>query len=365
MKAQKHWTKWIVVLIIMMIFTSCTGSKSNQKGQIIVAIDGEKIIAAEVMIYFLQVKEDFEKVGGTEVWEIPKEDFTGGIPPEQVAKNQAYDNLIKNKILDKKASSLGISLKDSVIEETKQIATDYFNKIPKEIVVKYSITNQIVEDTFLDFRLAKEVSDSINSKYVPKEEQIVEVMLLDEDYKRLKEYDTKEILTLSIVQHVLTNTAELNTNDELVPLSEEAQKKAYNKIQEAYKLAQSGDDFNSIINQYSEEIEKDSYNGEYKLSIVLLSDELKAVLEDLKVGQVSEVAKTEYGYHMFKLIAIEPPSDQEISSYEAEFKVWEETLKEESIKTLKQQAFNEIYEEWKKETLINLENELWEKMSLF
>lgn len=365
MKSQKYWTKWIVILVIIIIFSGCAGSKNNQKSQAIVVIDGEKILAAEMMIYFLQVKEDFEELGGTEVWEIPKEDFTGGIPPEQVAKKQAYDNLIKNKILDKKASSLGIQLEDSVVEETKEIAVQYFKSIPKEIVDKHKITEQIVVDAFLDFRLATEVSNSINNKYEPSEIQIVEKMLLDEDYNKLKNYETKEILTLAVVQHILTNTAELNANDELVPLSEEAQKKAYQKVQEAYNLAKSGYDFSALIQQYSEDTEKDSYNGEYKISIVLLSNELKTALEDLKIGQISEIAETEYGYHIFKLMAIETPSEQEISEYEEEFKVWENTLRDESINSLKQEAFNEIYEEWKKETVIELENSLLEKMSLF
>lgn len=364
MKAQKHWTKWIIVLIIMIIFSGCNGTKNSQKSQAIVVIDGEKIIAAEMMIYFLQVKEDFEELGGTEVWEIPKEDFTGGIPPDQVAKKQAYDNLIKNKILGKKSSTLGIKLEDAVVEDTKKIAIDYYEEIPKEIVDKYGITKQIVENIFLDFRLATEVSDSINSKYVPSEEQIVETMLSDENYSKLINYDAKEILTLSVVQHILTNTAELNTNDELVPLPEEAQEKAYEKAQEAYKLAKNGHDFSALINQYSDETEKES-NGEYKINIVLLSDELKVSLENLKIGQISEVIKTEYGYHIFKLLAIETPTEQEISDYEAEFKLWEETLREDAIATLKQQAFNEIYEEWIKETQIELKNEPWETLSLF
>lgn len=361
MKTQKILTICIALLTIL-IFTGCI---NNQKKPEILTIDDEKISAGEVMIYLLQAKEEFERVVGPEVWEIPKEDFTGGKTPEQVAKERALDNLIKDKVLVKKAESLNIKISDEIVQETKKVADTYFDKMPVEIIEKYKITKQLVEKSFLDFRLAREVLDSILMSYVPSESQINEAMLLNQDYAKLKGHDAEEILTYVVLKRVIVNTTEVDVNNQRVPLSEEAQKEAYRKINEAYNFAIQGKDFDTLIQFYSEEDLAMTNNGEFRISLALLSDEIRKEVEDLQVNEISEVVKTEYGYQILKLISKELPTSDEIESYEQEFINWESTVRTEAENNLKQQAFNEIYEEWKKELTIEVNNELWNEMSLF
>lgn len=361
MKTQKFRTICILIITIVML----TGCINNQKTPAVVTIGEETITSAEVMIYLLQAKEEFEKVGGPEVWEIPKEDFTGGKTPEQVAKERALDNLIKDKILVKKATSLNIKINDETIEETKKVAATYYEKIPQKLVEKYKINKQLVEKSFLDFRLATEVANSITSSYTPSDTEISEAMLLNQDYSMLKGHEAQEILTYVVLKRIIVNTTEIDANNEHIPLSEEAQKEALDKINEAHRFAIKGNDFNTLIEFYSEEDLEANNNGEFRISLALLNDELKAVIENLEIEEISDVVKTEYGYQILKLIAIEIPTNDEIESYKKEFVNWENTIRNTAEKNLRQQAFNEIYEEWKKEVTIETDDELWNGMSLF
>lgn len=361
MKTRKLCTICIIMMTVVMIFTSCSLKRNTPA---VVTLGDRAITSAEVMIYLLQAKEEFEKLGGPEVWEIPKEDFTGGKTPQEVAKERALDNIIRDKILVKKADSLNVKLEDSVIQETKELAAEYFEKMPENIAEQYHITADIVEESFLDFRLATEVANSITSSYTPNETEISEVMLLDTDYSKLMGHDAEEILTNVVLKRILINTTEMNANNERVPLSEEAQKEALNRINEAYQLAKSGQDFNTLIATYSEEDQVSTNNGEFRISLALLSDELREVVDSIQIGEVSKVVKTEYAYQIIKLMAIEKPSDDEIASYEEEFVTYEKEVRAKAEVTLRQQAFNEIYDEWKKEISITINDELWKAMSL-
>lgn len=336
-----------------MIFTGCNRTKSPTI-EAIVVIEGEKISEAEIMLYLLQVKAQFEQVGGPEVWDT--EDFSGGKTAEQVAKEGALANLFKYKILVSKASSMGVSMNQSVIDQTTDIAKQYFEQIPLDMISKHKITEQIVIDSFLDFRLANEVETAIKDNSEPTDEQISLEMFEDQDYATYVDYDTEEILTLVEVKQIFTRTANFNES-ELVPLSEEAQKSASDKINEAYNLALSGTNFDELISDYSENKEVTTK----EISVF----QLKEFFEDLSIGKISEIAQTDTGYYIFKVINITEPTAEVKADYEAKFKQWEDSLKADSISKLKADAFNAIYSEWEKETSMEVNSELWEKISIF
>lgn len=351
MKTQKYLTIGIMFVIFVMLISACHRSVNP-----IVVIDGESISEAEVMLYLLQVKAQFEQVGGLEIWDT--EEFSGGKTAEQVAKEGALDNLFKYKILVGKASSMGVSMDQSVIDQTTEVAKQYYEKISADMISEHKITEQIVIDTFLDFSLASEVEAAIKDNYEPTVEQINEVMLEDQDYSTYMNYQTEDILTLAQVKQIFTRTAQIDENSNPIPLSEEEQKTAYNKIIEAYDKAMQGEDFDNLIEQYSEMDQVDT-NNEIPIA------QLKKFFTDLSVGKISEIAQGVTGYYVFQVISIKEPSEEDIANYEVEFKQWEDILRDNSLKDLKEDAFNEIYTEWEKETPTSVNHELWDGLSIF
>lgn len=346
MKKQRYLVIFILI-IISLVFSSC-GNKNNQKAQIVLTIDEQKISLAEVTIYLLRVKEEFEKVAGTVVWDI--EDFSGGKTAEQVAKEGALENLIRDKILYKRADSLKISFDESEINEISKKAEEFYNQIPQEVIEANDITNQTVVDTFKSFSLASEVSDIVTNSYEPSEEQILEKMLFNEEYIKLKNSTTEDILTLYVLKRILIAS----------DATDKEQKEAYDRAIKIYEKAKV-EDFDKLINEYTEE----EFNQEgYKVSAALMEDSIKQSLQKISIGDISLI-KIEQGYGIFKLIDIEKPEKEDISDYEKEFNIWEEKLKDDATIQLQQEAFSEIYNEWKNEAVININNEVWEKISIF
>lgn len=352
---------FILIFILILVFSGCSKSKDIESDAII-TIEDEGIGTGKVMIYLLQVKEEFEKVGGNDVWHT--EDFTGGKSAEQVAKEGTLENIIRNTILESKAKGLNIELTKETIEETTELAENYYLNIPKDVVETSNITEEIVIDTFLELRLASEVSNSINENYQPTEEQILDKMLENHDYVDLLNYEAEDVITTTVVEHILTKTSRMDVNGEIIPLTEEEQDKAYGDIKKAYTLAKQRHDFNDLMEEYSQE-DEEVLKGQYEISVSLVEDEIKTVLKDLKVGEISEIAQTENGYYLFKILEIVEPTQEEIEAYEKEFIDWENYLREEAIKNLKKQVFDSIYMDWRNEVSITINNALYEEMSLF
>lgn len=365
MKITLNYNVLIILIIGMLLLVGCNGFGVRKTNSALISVGEEKISSAETMIYLLQAKEEFERVGGPDVWEIPKEDFTGGKTPEQVAKERAMDNLIRDKIFVSQAKNLGLSLQEDKISQAKQLAKDYFSKIPENTIKKYNITAEIVEEAFLDFSLAQEVSTSIKNNYEPKQAQIEKKMMEDPDYSKLKGHDPKEILTYVRFKRVLIYTTEINANNERASLSDEEIAEASRQIEFAHKEAKSGRDFDSIIDEFSQEQQAGEVRGEFNISQALLSKELVDAFSKLKINEISPIVTTESGFQFFKIIEIKIPTEQEISNYSAEFEKWEETLRKNAEESLKEKAVTEIYTEWKKDYAITVETEQWDNMSIF
>lgn len=354
-KIRKLISIGIIFVIILMGFSACNNTKKPET-QAVVVINNESINESELMLYLLQVKRQFEQMGGPEIWDT--EDFSGGKTAEQVAKEGALSNLIKNKILVSKASSMGISLSQSEVDQTTNMALQYYDTISTDTIATHNITKQLVIDLFMDINLADKVEETIKNNCEPNEDQINQLMMQDKDYATYKDYKPKEILTMVEVKQIYTKTGELDANKKVVLLSEDEQKIAYDKIKRAYDLANSGEDFDYLISKYSE---NDAGDSTRELSVV----EVNKIFNDLSVGQISEIAQTNIGYYIFKLIKITEPTEEQINDYQQKFRQWEETLRDNSVIKLKQNAFDEFYNEWKNDTIAEVNNDIWDKMSLF
>lgn len=347
-------------MCILFTLTSC--KRTTDSKETVITIDGEEVKEPEIRIYLMQVRSRFEQLAGPDVWEY--EDFSEGRTAEEVARQGTLDNLIQIKLLVHKAAGMGIELNDEMIQTTKQYAVEYYTQMDKEYIQKYDITQELVENVFLESKLANEVKLSVLNSYQPSDQQIEAQMLKNEDYAMFSRLQPEDALRKVRVQYIFVQTA-VDEDGVLTPLSEEAQAKAYDQIKEAYDLAIKGYDFEALINIYSQDEQKESTNGTFDLPLAYLSDELSLVLSGLNVGDISEIAKTETGYHLFKVIDYIIPTEEEISTYKVSFNNMEEQLRTEAVNKLREEAFQEIYNDWKEEAEYELNQDLWNQILIF
>ncbi|MCT4542782.1 MAG: peptidylprolyl isomerase [Vallitalea sp.] len=360
----KYISKYILLFILIFLFTGCSGSKDSKNDSKIysyqerlLTIDGKDISVDEVMPYLLQVKMEFEELGGEDVWD--HNDFSGGKKAKDVARLAVLDNITRTKILVRKASEIGINITKEEENEIRIQSLKYYNGLQKAEKDKYHLTKDSIFNSFKEFKIANKVFVEMTKEYVPEEKELMEILSTNEDYISLKSSDVKEILKKIKVKHIFIKTHSINEKGEYTLISKNILEEAKKVVEKVHNKAVAGENFDALINKYSEDKQ-----DEYIFVTRFIKDEFKSLLE-LEIGQISNILKSNYGYHIFQMVEKIDATEDEITKFKNNFDKWEQQLKEEYTKQLTNNAFNEIYDEWKSNTIVDLNEELWVQIDIF
>ncbi len=93
--------------------------------------------------------------------------------------------------------------------------------------------------------------------------------------------------------------------------------RAFNLAKKLKKRAESGEDFSKLVKQYSDDIETEDTDGSLgEVYLDQLNPLFRDAVKDLDVGDVSEPVKTEFGFHLFKVLAKPEPQIPELEEIE-------------------------------------------------
>jgi len=355
----------LLVVFTLLTFTGCsTVPEEVQPQDYIVKVDEQMVDKTEMMIYVNQVMKEFEKIGGQDVWSF--EDFSGGKSAEEAAKEAVIDNVVRIKVLVEKSKELNVTLSDDQIVAVQQEALNYLNNIDDDYIKAHDITLEKMVKVFTDFTLANEVKKHVTDNFVPSVTSVDEKMQANEEYTTLKNYKALELLTSIRVEHILLLTRDKDQSGDYVTLTDDEKAIKYNTAVDIRKLAQDGADFTELMKEYSEEtFPGDSPdNGIYEFSKALIPEEFDKQLKDLDQGDVSEIIESDLGFHIFKVIEIIKPTSADIQAFNDNFVQYELELRKSVAEELKDEAFNSLYEEWKKSVNISVNRDAWEEISL-
>jgi parvulin-like peptidyl-prolyl isomerase len=328
----------------------------------LLTINGVYITIDEVMPYLLQVKMEFEQLGGEDVWD--HNDFSGGKKAEDVAKQGVIDNVIRTKILITKSKEMGISLTESEQDEVSIQALKYYEELDKADISKYRVTKDSILKSFNEYQLANKVIHEMTKEYIPAEEELQEELIKNNDYANLKNKDPKQTLKKINVQQILFKTHNKNENDEYTLISQDILEEAKSLADQVYEKAIEGEDFTKLVRKYSQGADTKEKNGEDILLAGLIQDEFPSLI-NLQSGEISDILQSKIGYHIYKVIEIIEPTKEDIIAYNEKFSQWEYKLRMDYSAKLKTQAFNDIYMDWRENTLVELNEELWKNIDIF
>lgn len=365
----KFISKIMLLFICIFYLVGCSSQiMSNEKidntssDEQLLKINGVNITIDEVMPYLLQVKMEFEQLGGEDVWD--HNDFSGGKKAEDVAKQGVLDNVIRTKILITKSKEMGISLTESEQDKISTQALKYYEQLDEADISKYHVSKNSIIKSFNEYQLANKVEHEMTKEYIPAEEELQEELIKNNDYANLKNKDPNQTLRKIKVQQILLKTHNKNDNDEYTLISHDILKEAKTVADEVYKKATKKQDFTKLVSQYSQDVQTKEKNGEDILLVGLIQEDFPSLI-NLKPGEISDILQSKIGYHIFKVIKIIEPTKEDIIAYNEKFSQWELKLRMDYSTKLKTQAFNDIYMDWKENTLVKLNEELWKKIDIF
>lgn len=273
----------VIVIAIIAIAVIPEIIKIVDNNQAVIVVNGEKVTKKQFKIKFEETKQQYIQYLGSEAALNQKMD--GNKTYKEYIKEQLIDGLATQRVQLQKAKSLGIKLTSA--EEKK------------------------IDDTIKEYKTNTQYKDSFK-QYLQlvgaTEEDFKKEMIENQIYSKLYDQITKnQKVTDSEVQNYYNSNKdkfiEVKASHILLKVnnaSDDAKQKK--KAEEILARIKKGEDFTVLAKTYSEDEGTKANGGDlgYFRKGQMVSNFENAAFS-LSIGEVSNVIKTEYGYHIIKV----------------------------------------------------------------
>ncbi len=208
-------------------------------------------------------------------------------------KAQTLDKLIEQKLLLAKAQEDTVTVDDGLLDQKVNERIQY-------------LVNQLGSEDKLEKTFGSPIKKiKRDTRKIIKEQMLVEQV-------RATKFRTMKVSRREVESFYATYKDSLPTLKETVDIShilklvkpsEEAQKKAFDKISNILGQIQNGGDFSKLAEKYSDDPASARRGGD--LGLISRGDfvpEFEAAAYKLKDGEVSGIVQTQFGFHIIKMI---------------------------------------------------------------
>ncbi|MFC4804005.1 peptidylprolyl isomerase [Filifactor villosus] len=287
-----------LTLASVIMLSACGGGSADQlakvNGQVITKDDFKRTLSLYSPSYELQF--------GPTVWEM---EIEPGVTFAQKFQEEIYEKMITDKVLEEAATEEGITVTD---EEVEKDFEELSATLKQQEAFKKMMDENKIDDEYLKGQIKK---DKTIQKFFDK--KMEESKVSDEEAK--KYYDEHiEDFTKSEVKasHILISTRDEATQ---APLSDAEKAKKKEEAEAILKQAKSGKNFAELAQQHSQDPGSAKLGGDLGyFDKKRMVPEFSEVAFALKVGEISDLVETEYGYHIIKLI---DKKEAEVESFES------------------------------------------------
>ncbi len=280
--------KLLLVMLSVLLLTSC-GSKP------VATVGDIKITQSEFEFYLNSIKNQMSdtELQTDEDWENKEIEGKKAI---DVAKQQAMDNAVRNALYIEAAEAAGLALNtedERIVDATKeQLMAGYGSeKAYKEFLKSNNITDEFIEMMCKSSVYYNKIGDIV----------IEEVTVSDEE---LESYFTENKSTFETeirkAKHILIATIDPVTN---LPKSQEEQTEASRLSKEVFDRVQNGEDFDTLMKEYSEDPGLSSYPDGYIFGSGEMVPEFEEAADSVGFGEIA-FCKSDFGYHIIKRLPI-------------------------------------------------------------
>jgi peptidyl-prolyl cis-trans isomerase D len=222
-------------------------------------------------------------------------------------------------------------------QQNEKIALRYVQISPDQFIDQVTIDDQAVKAWFESVKENYKSEPQIKLKYLPFTYANVGNKIAI-DANKVEQYYRDNISQFSIperrhARHILLQATD---NDS----AEHLQKQAA-KAEEVLKLAQNGEDFSALARQYSEGPSQDSGGDLGFFTAGQMVPAFDQAVFSMQPGQISEVVKTQFGYHIILLEEIQQAQTRPLEEVRAEIIT---TLQQKEAEGLAFQVANDAYE---------------------
>ncbi|HOV27137.1 MAG TPA: peptidylprolyl isomerase [Pseudobacteroides sp.] len=303
-KGKMTFKKIILLILSLFIIVTTFGCSSDSKvtfdDDTAAFIGNEKVTKDEFIFYLKNAKRDMEQLSGVygkeeSVLEKFWQTKVAGSDPVEVAREKSLASLQELKILLSHAKAQNLELDQQSLDKIKEHMDGIIkdngqgdrSKAEKYVQDTYGVSFDRYEAIYKEYVLAYEI-------FVNKFKKDLNV-----SNKEIEEYynEHKDAYDRVISKHVLIRTTDKEDNE--LPQEQLAEKKKL--AEEILQKAKNGEDFDSLVKEYSEDEGSKEKNGEVSASKGMTVKEYDEWIFSAKDGDIGLV-KSKFGYHIIKFI---------------------------------------------------------------
>ena len=298
-----------IFLILILLVSGCEKAADDR---VVGTVQGENIYFWELSFFLDSVKTELLNQanisGDKEIQEFWKNSDIDGVSAAEVAKSKAFQQavLFKSKVILAKKS--GETLSDDTKNTIQKQIADAKTSLGGDAAFKETLSNMGINES--NYKQLLEDSALVNN-YFSRLAQDGTISVSDEAMNEYYNAHLSDYRTTVTAKHILFATVDENKN----PKSEEEQKKAAETAKQVYDEIAAGTlDFDTAMQEYSEDPGLKSNPDGYTFTRGKMIKEFENAAFDLEVGQVSEPVKSSFGWHIIKLTDAKTSSFDEVKN---------------------------------------------------
>ena len=322
---------FIFFLIMALLIIGCGKTEGNQivvlnmgfnKNEVF-KLENQVCTLPEVMVYLNTAQNKYESVYGEGIWNVE----ANGISMKANVKDNALADISQIKAMNILAESQGVALSNEEAELAKAAATDYFASLSSHERDFLGVDEDILTQMYSEYALAHKINAEIIKDINPE--------ISDDEARNIT------------VLHILLKTYTTDGTGQMVEYSQKDIDELNQKAQQIHELALDGEhDFADLVFEYSEADPSELSFGHGEMDPIF-----EETAFDLGKDEISEVIRTQYGFHIIKCISTFNREQTEINK----LRIAEEQ---------KELAFDEKYDEFAKGLKVFLNEKLWDSVEV-
>lgn len=265
--------------------------QAEKQGTVVFQFGNNVVTKGEVYIYINTVKERYELQYGSDVWQLSLPDGEEPVTMENLTREAVVNEIVKVKTLYIQAKDANLTLSEEedteILNKAKDFVTGLTDVQLETMEITEEKTYQVLCETALAAKMEAQILGEQNIEISDEEARMTTFYDMYFPCYTISEDGTVTPFTEEEKRKQQENAMQACSTLATASLEENADAENIEKLAEYYQLEQAGSKTmttQEILETYGEEI----YN----------------LLYSMENGQYSTVMESEYGYHVFEMVAL-------------------------------------------------------------